>query len=129
LLASVAEIGLPPAVELPVTVVALGDDAWLHLPVELFTSLGLAIRAGSPFARTRVVGYTDGYFGYVADRTAHQAGVYEASASLFDAAAGRRLVEASINLLRRVWAEARPPGSAPGSADEAAGAAAAGKMP
>jgi hypothetical protein len=129
LLASVAEIRLPLAVELPVTVVALGDDAWLHLPVELFTSFGLAIRAGSPFARTRVVGYTDGYYGYVADRAAHQAGVYEASASLFDAAAGRRLVEASINLLRRVRAEARPPGSAPGSADEAAGAAAAGKMP
>ena len=39
------------------------------------------------------------------------------------------LVEASINLLRRVRTEARPPGSAPSSADEAAGAAAAGKMP
>jgi hypothetical protein len=129
LLASVAEVGLPPTLELPVTVVALGDDAWLHLPVELFASLGLAIRAGSPFARTRVVGYTDGYFGYVADRAAHEAGVYEASASLFDAAAGRRLAEASIGLLRRVRAETRPPGSAPGSADQAAGAAAARELP
>jgi len=128
LLASVAEVGLPPTLELPVTVVALGDDAWLHLPVELFASLGLEIRAGSPFARTRVVGYTDGYFGYVADRAAHEAGVYEASASLFDAAAGRRLARASIGLLRRVRAEARPPGSALGRADQAA-AAAAGKMP
>ena len=124
LLARVAEVGLPPTLELPIAVVALGNDAWLHLPVELFASLGLAVRAGSSFARTRVVGYTDGYFGYVADRAAHEAGVYEASASLFDAAAGRRLAEASIGLLRRVRAETLPPGSAPGSADQAAGAAA-----
>ncbi len=105
LLARVAEVGLPERVELPVTVVALGDDAWLHVPVELFASLGLGIRAGSPFTRTRVVGYTDGYIGYMADRAAHEAGVYEASASLFDAAAGRRLADASIGLLRRVRAE------------------------
>lgn len=122
LLARVAEVGLPPTLELPMTAVALGNDAWLHLPVELFASLGLAIRAGSSFARTRVVGYTDGYFGYVADQAAHEAGVYEASASLFDAAAGRHLAEASIGLLRRVRAETLPPGSAPGSGDQAAGA-------
>ena len=128
LLARVAEVGLPPAVELPITVVALGNDAWLHLPVELFASLGLAVRAGSPFARTRVVGYANGYFGYVADQAAHEAGVYEASASLFDAGAGRHLAEVSIGLLRRVRAESVAPGSGPGSADEAAGAA-AGKMP
>ena len=111
LLASVAEVGLPSELDLPVSVVALGDNAWLHLPVELFASLGLAIRAGSPFARTRVVGYTDGYFGYVADEAAHEAGDYEAAASLFDAAAGRRLAEASVGLLRRIRAEtqaARP---------------------
>lgn len=129
LLATVAEVGLPSTLELPVTVVALGDDAWLHLPVELFASLGLAIRAGSPFARTRIVGYTDGYFGYVADRVAHEAGVYEASASLFDAAAGRRLAEASIGLLRRVRTETQPLGSASGGADEAARATVAGTMP
>jgi hypothetical protein len=110
LLASVADGGLPPALELPVTVVALGEDAWLHLPVELFASFGLAIRAASPFARTRVVGYTDGYLGYVADRAAHEAGVYEASASLFDAAAGRHLAQASVGLLRRIWAEAQAAG-------------------
>jgi hypothetical protein len=110
LLASVADGGLPPALELPVTVVALGEDAWLHLPVELFASFGLAIRAASPFARTRVVGYTDGYLGYVADRAAHEAGVYEASASLFDAAAGRHLAQASVGLLRRTWAEAQAAG-------------------
>jgi hypothetical protein len=110
LLASVADRGLPPVLELPVTVVALGEDAWLHLPVELFASFGLAIRAASPFARTRVIGYTDGYLGYVADRAAHEAGVYEASASLFDAAAGCHLAQAAVGLLRRIWAEAQADG-------------------
>ncbi len=105
LLAAVAEHGLPPRVEVPITVVALGDLAFVHMPVELFASFGLAIRAASPFARTRVVGYTDGYFGYVADAAAHTAGVYEASASLFDAEGGARLVDAAVELLQRAHAE------------------------
>ena len=130
LLARVAEVGLPEQLDLPATVVALGDDAWLHLPVELFASFGLAIRAGSPFARTRVIGYTDGYVGYVADRVAHEAGAYEAAASLFDAAAGSRLADASIGLLRRVHAELRSsPGAMSGSLDGIARAAAGGKLP
>jgi hypothetical protein len=107
LLARAAQVGLPPSLELPVSVVALGHDAWLHLPVELFASLGSAVRARSLFARTRIVCYADGYFGYVADEGAHQAGVYEAAASLFDASAGRQLVSASVALLNEVAAEAQ----------------------
>ena len=49
----------------------IGDLAWLHVPVELYTSFAQRIRDLSPFPVTRVVGYTDGYFGYVADEAAH----------------------------------------------------------
>ena len=78
--------GSPPTtVELPVTIVSVADIAWVHVPLELYASLGLRIKAESPFSNTRVVGYTDGYFGYMADRDAHAAGTYEALSSLFDA--------------------------------------------
>jgi hypothetical protein len=103
-----AEAGLPPALELPLTVVAIGGRAWLHLPVELFASLALRIRAGSPFAGTRVVGYTGGYFGYVADADAHRDGAYEAGVSLFDAEASEQLCEAAVTLLRDTALQVAP---------------------
>jgi hypothetical protein len=95
---AMAETTLPATFELPLTVVAVGRHAWVHLPVELFASFGLRIRAGSPFEATRVVGYTDGYFGYVADEAAHRDGVYEAGVSLVDAEAGDRLCAAALEL-------------------------------
>jgi hypothetical protein len=94
-----AGAGLPATVRLPLTVVAIGDLAWLHVPAELFASFGLSIRARSPFAATRVVGYTDDYVGYLADADAHRDGVYEAGVSMFDAAAGDRLCDAAEALL------------------------------
>jgi hypothetical protein len=78
--------GSPPAaVEMSVSIVSVDDTAWVHLPLELYASLGLQIKAESPFPNTRVIGYTDGYFGYMADRQAHAEGTYEALSSLFDA--------------------------------------------
>jgi hypothetical protein len=99
-----AESGLPESFDLPLTAVAVGGNAWVHLPVELFATYGLRIRAAGPFDATRVVGYTDGYFGYVADAAAHRDGVYEAAVSLFDPDAGDRLCAAAIDLVRETAA-------------------------
>jgi hypothetical protein len=101
MLAALSAAELPPTLELPISVVTLGEVAWVHLPVEPFASYGAAIAAASPYPVTRVVGYSDGYFGYLADAQAHAAGSYEARASLFDPAAGQLLVEAAVELLNR----------------------------
>lgn len=106
--ASLAEAGLPPWLDLPVSVVVIGHDAWLHVPVELFSSHAAEIRARSPFRHTRVIGYADGYFGYVADAEAHRLETYEAASSLFDAAGARTLVDASIALLTQSYGELWP---------------------
>lgn len=100
-LAALREAALPPTLDLPITVVAVGDVAWAHLPVEPFTCFGHQIRAASPFGQTRTVGYTDGYFGYLADEAAHQAGHYEALSSVFDPAAGALVVTETVALLRK----------------------------
>jgi hypothetical protein len=101
----------PAAMDLPISVVVVGDDAWIHFPVELYASYAAGIRAASPFRQTRVIGYADGYFGYVADEAAHRAQVYEALASLFDAEGGRVLVEGSIALLRQAYEAIHPNGA------------------
>ena len=103
-----AQMGLPPSMQLPMTVVAIGGHAWVHLPVELFASYGLRIRSASPFATTRVVGYTDGYFGYVPDADAREAGAYEAGVGLFDANACEQLCRAAIELLQETAAAEVP---------------------
>jgi hypothetical protein len=99
ILAAMAEAGLPDSVTLPMSVVSLGDLAWVHLPVEPFTVFGERIRAASPFPVTRIVGYTDGYLGYLADEQAHREGRYEALASLVGAAAGDAVVDRAVALL------------------------------
>ncbi|HET7140870.1 MAG TPA: hypothetical protein VFJ03_00145 [Candidatus Limnocylindria bacterium] len=116
-LQALAAAGLPPVLEAPVRVVAIGEGAWVHLPTELFASLGLAIREASPFGWTRVVGYTDAYLGYVADSPAHRAGVYEALASSFGPDAGEVLVEAARDLLRDAHSAIGVPPATVGAGD------------
>jgi hypothetical protein len=98
---------LPAELDLPLSVVTLGEDhAWLHLPVELFASLGLRLRAASPRRETRVIGYTDGYFGYVPDREGAEAGCYEALTSYVTADAAETLLAVATAALTRP--DARP---------------------
>jgi len=111
MLAALAEAGMAPSVELPIAAVAIGEAAWIHLPLELFASYGLTIRERSPFGWTRIIGYTGGYFGYVADKAAHRNGVYEASASRFDARGGQMIADAAIDLLGELAAQVREPSS------------------
>ena len=103
LLAEQVATGLPGRLDLPISVVALGELAWLHLPVEPFTCYATTIHNASPFPHTRILGYTDGYFGYLADAAAHDEGVYEASSSPFDPNGASVLVNAANELLRRAW--------------------------
>jgi hypothetical protein len=83
---------------------ALGELALISVPGELFASLGARIvRAARGLAL--VVGYANGYVGYLADADAHEQGTYEALASPFAADAGEGVVEAAISLIDRVRTE------------------------
>jgi hypothetical protein len=78
--------------ELPISVVTLGDVCWVNLPVELFAVHGACLQADSTHPITRVVGYTDGYFGYIVDPSAAESGAYEALITYFDQPATNRLL-------------------------------------
>lgn len=87
---------------LPISVTAIGDVAWAQVPVELFASVGEQIRAESPFPVTRVVGYADGYRGYLVDAAAADGGSYEALSTFFPASAGTVLADALRDLLEQI---------------------------
>jgi neutral ceramidase len=85
--------------EAEVTAIRLGDAALVALPGEPFSTVGAAIREGSPIPHTMVLGYAGGYIGYVPDRRAYEAGGYEALVSWLEPTAADLLVEAAAGLL------------------------------
>ena len=82
--ALMASAALPESLELPVSVVTMGDVCWVNLPVELFAAHGARLQADSTHPITRVIGYTDGYYGYAVDPPAADSGAYEALITYFD---------------------------------------------
>ncbi len=84
------------------TCVAVGDAALITFPGELFTEIGMRIKAKSPFRHTAIVGLANGYIGYVPTAKAILEGGYESDTRRLDAAAEDLIVEHSLKLLNRV---------------------------
>jgi hypothetical protein len=58
-------------------VFAIGDVGFANAPHELFSDTGIAIRQGSPFDMTFVLGYSNQSNGYVPIERAYDYGAYE----------------------------------------------------
>ncbi len=68
----------------------LGDLTFIGIPGELFASLGELCTQGDD--RRVILGYTNGYLGYFANRAAYDDGLYEALASPFAPGASEAMV-------------------------------------
>jgi hypothetical protein len=90
--ALMAAASLPPSLDLNISTVTMGDVCWINLPVELFAVHGACLQSDSTHPVTRVVGYTDGYYGYVVDPSAAEAGTYEALITFFDQPTTHQLI-------------------------------------
>jgi hypothetical protein len=69
----------PEHVAVPLAALRVNDDVWLHLPGEVFTALGQAIAARSPFAKTVVTTPFGPFIGYLPDPEDFTAGGYAAT--------------------------------------------------
>jgi hypothetical protein len=67
----------PRMFDIGVHVLQLGDIVFVGLPGEIFSEIGLKIKALSPFAHTVVVELADGWHGYIAPDYVVRAGCYE----------------------------------------------------
>lgn len=93
--------------EVEVQVIALGGElAWVSLPGEIFTELGLAIKQDSPFRRTIIAELADGAIGYIPARRAYAQGNYEVISARCAEGSGERLVDAAVRMLKDLHAEA-----------------------
>jgi neutral ceramidase len=71
--------GLPTVVPIELRALLLNEEAWLHLPGELFTAHSLRIQERSPFPMTVVTTLADRYIGYIPDREDFTAQGYASS--------------------------------------------------
>ena len=78
----------------------LGNLGLVAVPGELFAALGARIVSSVP-GPALVLGYANGYVGYLVDDAAHAAGTYEALASPFAPGVGEAVAQvASVSLVR-----------------------------
>jgi neutral ceramidase len=92
--------------ELKLEAWALGDVVLVAIPGELFASLGSRIDSASS-GQTLILGYTNGYVGYLTDISAHESQTYEALASPFDPEVGERVADAATTLVERIRKQSR----------------------
>jgi len=85
---------------LEIQAIKIGNCALITFPGELFVEIGLKIKEKSPFPHTYIVGYANGYVGYLPTKQAFEEGGYEAVASHFAPESEEIVIEESLTLLR-----------------------------
>jgi hypothetical protein len=98
-LAEVPDEAIPAELQLEAWV--LGDLVLVAVPGELFASLGSRTASGTA-GLTVILGYANGYVGYLTDVDAHESQTYEALASPFGPEAGNEVAVAAAALVERM---------------------------
>lgn len=86
----------------------IGDVAWVGVPGEYFTKLGIDIKRRSPFRYTYVAGVANDYIGYVPDAKAYDLGGYQVWTgfhSLVAKGTGEMIADTAVDLLERLQEE------------------------
>ena len=87
---------IPNTMDIEITVLQIGSWTIVGLPGEIYSDIGLKIKANSPFANTIVVEIANGYNGYISPDLIQRAGNYEGIYSMV-AYTGLGAADALIN--------------------------------
>ena len=96
----------PKTMDLEIQVIQVGNWAFVGLPGEIYSDIGLKIKANSPFANTVVVEIANGYNGYVAPDVALRASCYEttySTVSYTGYGTDKVLIDGSTNMLNAMF--------------------------
>lgn len=83
----------------------IGDVAWVGVPGEFFTSLGIEIKRRSPFRYTYVAELANDWIGYIPDRPAFDLGGYQVWTGLHSyvaAGTGEQIVDTAVEMLHEL---------------------------
>lgn len=87
-------------ISMEITAIRIGELAFITVPYEMFGSHGAAVKAGSPYESTFVLGYCNGAFGYIPNTHAYDYGCYESHTSNFARDTGDELVQTYTAMLQ-----------------------------
>jgi hypothetical protein len=86
-----------------VQAIRIGNVAWVGVPAEYFTQLGLDIKNRSPFRHTYVAELANDWIGYLPNREGHKLGGYQVWTgfhSYAEPGTGERIADLAIELLK-----------------------------
>ncbi|HYL60232.1 MAG TPA: hypothetical protein VEU51_15285, partial [Candidatus Acidoferrales bacterium] len=87
-----------------ITVLAVGDAAFVGIPGELFVEFGLELKQNPHFRHTFVVGYCNDLIGYIPTAAAYPQGGYEVESARVASGSGEVMVAAALTALAELRA-------------------------
>ena len=82
-----------------VKVIRFGDMALVGVSPEVYASLGMAVKIGSPFATTMIVSCSDNINNYLPDEQAYKDGIGDTGKSAYGRGAGEQFVIKALTML------------------------------
>ena len=92
----------PESFMLPMTALSLGPIAFVSIPGEPFTDIGVKIKDTPGFDLILPCALTNGFFGYFPVQSAYDEGGYEARATRYKAGVAETLISAAKELLEQI---------------------------
>lgn len=85
-----------------ISAIRIGQLSFVAAPYEMFGSHGSAIKEGSPYESTFVLGYCNGAYGYIPNAEAYDYGCYESHTGNFTRETGDELVQTYLSMLQEL---------------------------
>ena len=99
---SISRTSLGATVDIEIHATKIGEFMMLHCPNEVFDSLGLMIRDGSPSPYLFVIGYSNAQNFYIPSQYGYEYGCYEADVTDWAPGEGEVLVQHMVELLKEL---------------------------
>jgi hypothetical protein len=93
--------GNSPNLDAEVQVLTMGDQAFVGIPGELFSELGMEVIEKSPFPSTYIVQLANQNIGYIPTKKAFEEGGYEPTCATIAPGGGELIVQKALNLLNQ----------------------------
>ena len=92
----------PDTLTMEINAVSIGDFAFITAPYEMFSRESIAIKTGSSFAVTAIMGYAGHYNGYIPSAEAYEYGCYESQTGHFEKGTAEELAAVYIDMLNNL---------------------------
>ena len=91
-----------PYTEVELDAIAIGDISFVTAPFEMFCSVPMHIKANTPFAMTFFMGYCNGAYNYLADKTGFKYNTYEVQSRRFVEGTAEDIGQAHLDMLKEL---------------------------